>query len=55
MKLRGRLDHLERTRTPTTPALLFLTPEGLRDVRNQPVDRAPKGVKVIVGIDPRDV
>lgn len=55
MKLRPRLEKLERKQVPMTPALLFLTADGLRDSHNRPVDHAPKGVKVIVGIDPRDV
>ncbi len=52
---RTRLERLERARKPAAPALLFLTSDGLRDVHNRPVDHAPAFVKVIVGIDPRDV
>lgn len=58
MRQRSRLNKLERARAlsvATTPALLFLTAEGLRDAHNRPVDRTPVGVKVIVGIDPRDL
>ncbi len=50
-----RLEKLERQRAPLTPALLFLTPDGLRDVHNRLVDHAPHGVKVLVGVDPRDI
>jgi hypothetical protein len=50
-----RLEKLERQRTPSTPALLFLTPDGLRDAHNRLVDGAPQGVKVLVGVDPRDI
>lgn len=55
MKLKPRLEKLERSQAPTTPALLFLTADGLRDSQNRLVDGAPKGVKVIVGVDPRDI
>ncbi len=54
MRMGARLDKL-RQRTPLTPALLFLTPDGLRNVHNRPVDGAPHGVKVLVGVDPRDM
>ena len=50
-----RLEKLERKAVPTHPALLFMTADGLRDVHNRPVDRALAGVKVIIGLDPRDL
>ncbi len=50
-----RLEKLERFHVPNTPALLFLTADGLRGLHNRPVDHAPKGVKVIIGLDPREV
>ena len=57
MRLSTRLRKLEREAVPTTPrpALLFLTGGGLRDAQNRPVEGAPRGVKVIIGVDPRDV
>lgn len=50
-----RLEKLESKQVPKTPVLLFLTADGLRDMDNRPVGRAPKGVKVYLGFDPRDV
>ena len=55
MAFRTRLERLERNAAPKTPALLFLIADGLCDLHNRPVDRAPAGAKVIVGVDPKNV
>lgn len=56
MKLRARLEQLERTRTPTKPSVVVLTPEGWRDLHGRPC-HSPfgKGTKFYAGFDPREL
>ncbi len=56
MRLRGRLERLEVKGQDTRPAVLCLTAEGLKDLHGEPVKSDElQGVKVIVGIDPREL
>jgi hypothetical protein len=56
MRLKVRLERLEVKQVRAHPSLVFLTPQGLRDVHDRPVSpEAAENAKVIVGIDPRDL
>ncbi len=56
MRLKARLERLEVRHVRSCLSLVFLTPQGLRDVHDLPVSPEAVGnAKVIVGIDPRDI
>lgn len=56
MQLRARVTRLEGKRAPAQLSLVFLTPQGLQDVRGRTVTpEEAAGAKVVVGIDPRNL